>query len=91
MDTCISRLRVICELSALHAPPEDPALPSSAIQHFHDKLLHIKDRLKTNPGKAMGEKRHKLVSPIDGCPINSTPFDGLCSAGRFRTIRGRGI
>ncbi|KAF8728299.1 hypothetical protein AX14_006828 [Amanita brunnescens Koide BX004] len=46
---------------ALHAPPEDPALPSSAIQHFHDKLLHIKDRLKTNPGKAMGEKRHKLL------------------------------
>ncbi|KAF8338391.1 hypothetical protein F5887DRAFT_1062986 [Amanita rubescens] len=46
---------------ALHAPPGDPALPSSAIQHFHDKLLHIKDRLKTSLGKALGEKRHELL------------------------------
>ncbi|KAK2460293.1 hypothetical protein APHAL10511_007682 [Amanita phalloides] len=46
---------------ALHAPPGNPAQPQSAIQHFHDKLLHIKGRLKTKPGKALGDKRHKLL------------------------------
>ncbi|KAF8627056.1 hypothetical protein AX17_006396 [Amanita inopinata Kibby_2008] len=46
---------------ALHAPFGDPAQPRSAIQHFHDKLLHIKDRLKTEPGKKLGEKRHKML------------------------------
>ncbi|KII85151.1 hypothetical protein PLICRDRAFT_116706 [Plicaturopsis crispa FD-325 SS-3] len=45
----------------LHAPPDDPARKDTSIQHFYDKLLHIKDRLKTAPGKALGEKRHKLL------------------------------
>ncbi|THH27859.1 hypothetical protein EUX98_g6318 [Antrodiella citrinella] len=45
----------------LHTPAEDPAQDSSAIQHFHHKLLHIKDRLKTAPGKRMGEKRHQFM------------------------------
>ena len=48
--------------SALHAPNGDPLQTTSAIQHFHDKLLHIKDRLKTEPGKKMGQTRHDLVS-----------------------------
>ena len=48
--------------SPLHTPPEDPNLANSAIQHFHDKLVHIKDRLKTAPGRAMGERRHQVVS-----------------------------
>jgi uncharacterized protein len=47
--------------SALHAPTDDPSHADSAIQHFHDKLLHIKDRLKTEPGKYMGIKRHNFV------------------------------
>ncbi|KAG8992426.1 hypothetical protein FRB90_001008 [Tulasnella sp. 427] len=33
----------------------------SAIDHFHDKLLHIKERLKTDAGRAMGEKRHQTM------------------------------
>lgn len=82
---------LIGDFSALHAPPGDPAAPTSAIQHFHDKLLHIKDKLKTDPGKAMGVKRHQLVSPIDGYSINSAPFNDACLARRFRTIRGRRI
>ncbi|KAH9856564.1 hypothetical protein C2E23DRAFT_808132 [Lenzites betulinus] len=45
----------------LHTPGDDPAHDSSAIQHFHDKLLHIKDRLKTVPGKELAEKRHKMM------------------------------
>ncbi|KAL1670098.1 hypothetical protein GGF50DRAFT_43281 [Schizophyllum commune] len=45
----------------LHTPPGDPNLASSAIQHFHDKLVHIKDRLKTVPGRAMGERRHQVL------------------------------
>lgn len=34
----------------------------SAIEHFYDKLLHIRDRLKTPAGRRMGEKRHQTVS-----------------------------
>jgi uncharacterized protein len=46
---------------ALHAPDGDADQPESAIQHFHDKLLHIRERMKTAPGKQMAEKRHQLV------------------------------
>ncbi|KAH7884423.1 hypothetical protein F5I97DRAFT_1812267 [Phlebopus sp. FC_14] len=42
----------------LHAPP---GRLDTAVQHFYDKLLHIKDRLKTEPGKAMGAQRHQLM------------------------------
>ncbi len=45
----------------IHTPPHDPALGDSAVQHFYDKLIHIQERLKTEPGKLMGQKRHKLV------------------------------
>ncbi|KAH9902886.1 hypothetical protein C8Q73DRAFT_672129 [Cubamyces lactineus] len=46
---------------ALHTPEGDPAHESSAIQHFYDKLLHIKDHLKTEPGKKLAGKRHQLM------------------------------
>jgi len=46
---------------ALHIPTSDPTYKNSAIEHFHDKLLHIRERLKTEPGRKMGEKRHKLM------------------------------
>ncbi|KAI0303699.1 hypothetical protein B0F90DRAFT_1313952 [Multifurca ochricompacta] len=46
---------------ALHAPDGDADQPHSAIQHFHDKLLHIRERLKTAPGRQMAEQRHKLM------------------------------
>ncbi|KAI9461570.1 hypothetical protein BJY52DRAFT_1116940 [Lactarius psammicola] len=46
---------------ALHVPDGDTEQPESAIQHFHDKLLHIRERMKTAPGKQMAEKRHKLL------------------------------
>ena len=55
----------ILSFSALHVPNGDPMQTTSAIQHFHDKLLHIKDRLKTEPGKRMGQKRHEFVSAPD--------------------------
>ncbi|EGN98867.1 hypothetical protein SERLA73DRAFT_54842 [Serpula lacrymans var. lacrymans S7.3] len=45
----------------LHAPPGSTANESTAIQHFHDKLLHIQGRLKTEPGKRMGTKRHQVI------------------------------
>ncbi|KIL67704.1 hypothetical protein M378DRAFT_73426 [Amanita muscaria Koide BX008] len=47
--------------SVLYAPLGDSVRPQSAIQHFHDKLLHIKDRLKTEAGKTMGVHRHKAL------------------------------
>ncbi|KJA14520.1 hypothetical protein HYPSUDRAFT_49070 [Hypholoma sublateritium FD-334 SS-4] len=45
----------------LHTPTDDPEQSETAIQHFHDKLLHIHQRLKTAPGKEMGDKRHKVL------------------------------
>ncbi|KAG5221646.1 F-actin-capping protein [Salix suchowensis] len=38
-----------------------PANATSAIQHFYEKLLHISEQLKTEPGKRMGRKRHQMV------------------------------
>ncbi|KAI0267740.1 hypothetical protein BC834DRAFT_822121 [Gloeopeniophorella convolvens] len=46
---------------ALHAPAGHADQPASAIQHFHDKLLHIRGRMKTAPGRALAEARHKLM------------------------------
>ncbi|KAF7362417.1 Metal dependent phosphohydrolase [Mycena venus] len=45
----------------LHIPSDDPRVTESAIQHFHDKLVLIRDRLKTAPGKVLGEKRHGVL------------------------------
>ncbi|KAJ7158573.1 hypothetical protein C8R46DRAFT_1164975 [Mycena filopes] len=45
----------------LHMPSSDPRVDESAIQHFHDKLVLIRDRLKTAPGKVLGEKRHGVL------------------------------
>lgn len=49
-------------VSPLYIPADGPKVEESAIQHFHDKLVLIRDRLKTSPGKALGEKRHSVVS-----------------------------
>ncbi|TFK49617.1 hypothetical protein OE88DRAFT_1682664 [Heliocybe sulcata] len=46
---------------ALHIPIGAPGYQDSAIQHFHDKLLHIRKRLKTAAGRQLGEKRHQLM------------------------------
>ncbi|KAJ3514905.1 hypothetical protein NLJ89_g2086 [Agrocybe chaxingu] len=56
----------------LHTPPDDPEHAHSAIQHFHDKLLAIRDRLKTAPGKKMGDRRHQVVS-------TSAPVSAACT------------
>ncbi|KAI0784221.1 hypothetical protein C8Q75DRAFT_724745 [Abortiporus biennis] len=45
----------------LYTPENDPRRDSTAIQHFHDKLLHIRDRLKTEVGKGLAVKRHELM------------------------------
>ncbi|KAI0321795.1 hypothetical protein OF83DRAFT_1050636 [Amylostereum chailletii] len=45
----------------LHAPHGDAHQPTSAVQHFYDKLLHIRERMKTAPGKQAAEKRHQLM------------------------------
>ncbi|KAJ6532011.1 hypothetical protein B0H19DRAFT_1189573 [Mycena capillaripes] len=46
----------------LYIPSGDPRVQESAIQHFHDKLVLIRDRLKTTPGKILGEKRHSVLT-----------------------------
>ncbi|CUA76238.1 hypothetical protein RSOLAG22IIIB_12141 [Rhizoctonia solani] len=45
----------------LHTPPDDSNVSETSVQHFHDKLLHIKDRLKTPQGRELGAQRHKLM------------------------------
>jgi len=45
----------------LITPADDPAHPGSCLQHFHEKLLFIRDRLKTLPGKRMGDARHQTM------------------------------
>ncbi|KZV73110.1 hypothetical protein PENSPDRAFT_575147 [Peniophora sp. CONT] len=47
--------------NSLHAPEGDPRREASTVQHFYDKLLHIRDRMKTEPGKRAAERRHKLM------------------------------
>jgi len=47
--------------NALYAPVGDSRQPQSAIQHFHDKLIHIRDRLKTEYGQRLGAKRHQVL------------------------------
>lgn len=47
--------------NALYAPAGDPGQPQSAIQHFHDKLIHIRGRLKTDYGQRLGAKRHQVL------------------------------
>ncbi|KZS92466.1 hypothetical protein SISNIDRAFT_466845 [Sistotremastrum niveocremeum HHB9708] len=47
--------------SPLHTPTDDPLHVKSSIQHFSDKLIHIHERLKTVPGKALGKKRHETL------------------------------
>ncbi|KAF8896173.1 hypothetical protein BD779DRAFT_1668008 [Infundibulicybe gibba] len=50
----------------LYAPAGDPKSANSAIQHFSDKLIHIRSRLKTIPGKKLGDKRHRVLEDFLG-------------------------
>lgn len=45
----------------LFTPLSDERYQESAIAHFHDKLFKIKEHLKTDAGKKLGEERQKLV------------------------------
>ncbi|KAF8599116.1 hypothetical protein BDV93DRAFT_477803 [Ceratobasidium sp. AG-I] len=47
--------------SPLFVPPGDPRASISCVEHFHDKLLHIRERLKTPQGRALGAQRHQLM------------------------------
>jgi hypothetical protein len=46
----------------LHTPTDDADYARTAIQHFHEKLLNIRDRLKTVAAKKLGDRRHQVVS-----------------------------
>lgn len=56
----------------LHDPDQPQATPhqtfeqyqnfkASSINHFYEKLLHVRDRLNTKTAKAMAEHRHKYL------------------------------
>ncbi|KAJ7270133.1 hypothetical protein B0H12DRAFT_1009246 [Mycena haematopus] len=64
----------------LHIPANDPLVNESAIQHFHDKLVLIRDRLKTVPGKALGEKRHSVVGGLVLCNLPLVLTKRFCSS-----------
>ncbi|KAG7535895.1 hypothetical protein FFLO_03641 [Filobasidium floriforme] len=49
------------DLNAEEAVELETLRKGSSIQHFYDKLLLIKDRLKTDMGKREGEKRHQTM------------------------------
>ena len=56
----------------LHTPADDAVYAHTAIQHFHDKLLNIRDRLKTEAGKEMGNRRHQVVSTSFSVTMKTT-------------------
>ncbi|KAG2047238.1 hypothetical protein BDR06DRAFT_1032488 [Suillus hirtellus] len=69
----------------LHAPP---GRLDTAVQHFYDKLLHIQERLKTEPGKQMGAKRHQFVGDMNAWHVLNLTFID-CEDGRFPEFRGK--
>ena len=52
----------------LHTPEDDARYEESSIAHFHDKLLRIKDRIKTVEGRRLSEERHEFVGTIHSHP-----------------------
>jgi uncharacterized protein len=44
-----------------HRTPETYLKGSHTINHFHEKLLLLKDRMNTATGRAMAEERHKFT------------------------------
>ncbi|KAJ9101928.1 hypothetical protein QFC19_005009 [Naganishia cerealis] len=48
-------------ISAQKTDAHKALVDSSAIQHFHDKLLHIRDRMKTPLGKQEAQRRHETM------------------------------
>jgi uncharacterized protein len=52
--------------SPLHIPEEDEERQGSGesgptIAHFHEKLLHLRDRMKTKEGRRIAEERHRFM------------------------------
>ena len=74
----------------LHAAADDAARDHTAVQHFYDKLLHIREQLKTTPGRAMATKRHKLVS-VESASFHSHRQVDICIDGGLPGLHPRGI
>lgn len=55
----------------LHVPAEDPVNEETAVAHFHDKLLKIKDSLKTDLGRRLGQERHDFVRNFQVSPLDA--------------------
>ncbi len=56
---------VICDptiLPVIHESEQEyKKSKSTSLNHFYEKLIHIKDRINTNYGKKLADKRHKFL------------------------------
>jgi uncharacterized protein len=52
-----NRPLLLCPLEN-ECPPDSPV---SAVDHFHEKLLKLKDLFLTEPGKSMAQSRHQFL------------------------------
>ena len=53
------------------------AKDGATLMHFFDKLFHLKDKMKTEKGREMAEKRHQVCSSLLGI------FQETCLEGRI--------
>ncbi len=57
----IESIRPIMEMTAEQYNKQTITNESTAINHFYEKLLHIKDKMQTQTGKLLAQERHEFL------------------------------
>lgn len=60
-STGIGILRCAAYSAAKKRPLVEQGNPDDSISHFHDKLLRLKDMMRTEQGKKAAETRHQTM------------------------------